>query len=402
MKIREMPGRCARWIRNNPRTAAMRLMGWLHCGLVLGTVCQAFHPLTPIVPSFFRGFLIAIPVAVSLFAVKHLRQMWQVLLAGLGTAALAWLLMGSPIGAGITVPIYVFRIRARMAEETRPALFETPNVGFLVVFLVIFLVSAVYAWPEAQRLSVITAVVYLLLLLAFLGLRKIDDYLVLNQNMHGLPARRIQRTAGIAVAAGVLLAGALLLPLARNFSGQVTMDTLSSYDKGKQEAAMELEQQYMDASGQAILAQVDPTDTFHMPQWVSYLLYVVAIGFAVLVLGTALYQFIRNFRFSFSDSQDQVRFLSDEDRNEGSLPHEKRDRRRPPIWDRTPNAQVRRLYRKAVLKATPDQPKYWQSPEELEAAAGLTIPELHRLYEKARYGQEPCTADDLRILREKT
>ncbi len=69
---------------------------------------------------------------------------------------------------------------------------------------------------------------------------------------------------------------------------------------------------------------------------------------------------------------------------------------------RTPGEKIRRLYRQRILKhfsqkAAGILPR-WASPSELEETCGMDQPALHELYEKARYGNVPCTKEDLKDL----
>ena len=70
---------------------------------------------------------------------------------------------------------------------------------------------------------------------------------------------------------------------------------------------------------------------------------------------------------------------------------------------RTPDEKIRRLYRQRILKhfsqkAAGILPR-WASPSELEKTCGIDQPSLHELYEKARYGNVPCTKEDLEQLK---
>ena len=52
----------------------------------------------------------------------------------------------------------------------------------------------------------------MLLCAAYRGIQRLDHYLDLNRGMAGLPARRIARTTGLALAGMLVLAAGLLLP----------------------------------------------------------------------------------------------------------------------------------------------------------------------------------------------
>ena len=45
-------------------------------------------------------------------------------------------------------------------------------------------------------------------------------------------------------------------------------------------------------------------------------------------------------------------------------------RARPALWDRSPNAQVRRKYRRTVLRLSKEAPPSWAAPQEIEERAG--------------------------------
>ena len=70
---------------------------------------------------------------------------------------------------------------------------------------------------------------------------------------------------------------------------------------------------------------------------------------------------------------------------------------------RTPGEKIRRLYRQRILKhfsqKTAGILPRWASPSELEETCGMDQPALHELYEKARYGNVPCTREHLEQLK---
>ena len=68
----------------------------------------------------------------------------------------------------------------------------------------------------------------------------------------------------------------------------------------------------------------------------------------------------------------------------------------PFLKGRTPRARIRRAYKQKLERL--GKPSSLASPEELEDQAGLSPgekrEEFHRLYEKARYGNIPCTQEE--------
>jgi len=394
-----------------PRQLGLGLLARLHCGLLAGIVCAVFFDgltlagvqLMSAQAAFWRGLLFALPAELCRIAANRLKHMWQFLPAALGLCALSWVLMGHPGGAVFTGLMCVLRVRARMLEEEEghPAdsLFDRPLLPALLLFAGAFLLSAGAGLPVLQRLSLTGGVLYLLVCLGYRGLWRIDEYLGLNKDMSGLPGKRIQRIAGAAVLAGVMLTAALLLPAALCADGGLRIKLPER--TGGVAAPPEISAGSDPTAGQPMnmdLSGMLGGETWHIPEFVSYIFFALTGGVLVAGLAAAVRSFIKNFSLSHRDSpegRDLIQRLGRDDLVEGGLSARFR---RPSFLDRSPNAVVRRRYRKTILKANPELAKS-HSPAELEAAAGLNVPRLHMAYEKARYSKEGCTGEDVAALR---
>ena len=389
-----------------PRQLLLRGLARLHCGLVAAMVFAAVFALLPMTglsvgkapeEVFLRGLLFAIPTALCYYAIKGLKALWQFLLAALGLCGFAWLLVGHWGGAALMALMCLFRVRVRMQEEEEgpiTSFFDRPAYPVLGVFAAAFLASAVAGLNGLQRLSLVGAVLYLLVCLGFHGLSRVDHYLTLNKDMRNLPVRRIQRIAGAAVAAVVVAGAVLLLPAAFSSSGGVRIQLPQHTPPRGGQAQLDEARSPVGVNQEQPLNFLDELGgpSWQIPPAVSYLFFgLVGLGtLSVVVLGVV--HFFRDFSRSYSDSRDLVQRLTKEDRDQDAVV--RAVRRRPALWDRSPNAAVRRRYRRAVLSAAKEPPQETLTPAEVEAWAGLGEHRLHELYEKARYGPEPCTAEE--------
>lgn len=385
-----------KWNRtlSQTREQLLHALAWLHCGLLAGMLfALAFDALGLVGlqrhssgEAFFRGILFAVPTALCYYAIRRLPSLWQFLLASLLLCGLAWLLTGHPGGAALMALMCLFRLRARLAEEEegpRVSYFDHPTYFTLLVFLAAFLFSAVLGLPALQRLSLLGAALYFLVCLAFYGVKRLDHYLFINKDMHGLPARRIQRVAGSAVLAAVLLSAVLLLPLALVNSGNLRIHLPDPQHKGQVVFETERQEAQQKTSMEMDLSGLVDGPTWQIPEFVTYI--VLGIAGVGLLAGTVavLYRIFKDFRRSYTDSRDYVQYLAKDEREKTEdIPAVLR---RPAIWDRSPSAMVRRKYRRTILKAAKEPPEVWMSPSEAEAHAGVDLPELHALYEEARY-----------------
>lgn len=407
----------------NARVFLLRLLGRLHCAVLVAICCAAlftlFHQkdiaaefasifpnLAAIYPleAYLRGLLFAVPIAASFYAVRLCPKLWQFLLCSVVLCGLSWLLLGHPFGALLTALCCFFRARKRLAEEVDESNLDKPNFLGFAAFAVTFLISAAMGDALLQRLTVFSAAIYLLICLCDRGLRRLDEYLRLNETMYALPSRRIQRIAGGALAIALLLAAALLLPAAGRFSGEFTVDLSRRPSSGSAQASQPETPESAGPSAGASLEELfsgSVQPIFHIPPVVSYLLYAVIVAGLALLILYFVYRLILGFRRSFTDSRDQVQYLAGMQEN-----HDERSSaaglKPPAILDRTPNAMIRRRYRKQVLRAAKEPPRPAHTPQELEAEAGLSAPLLHTLYEKARYGKTPCTTEDVQSLKRNT
>lgn len=386
-----------------PRQLLLRLLARLHCGLVAAILFATAFAMLPMATisvrtspetAFLRGLLFAIPTALCYYAIKALRSLWKFLLAALLLCAFSWLLVGHWGGAVFMAVMCLFRVRIRMQEEEDgpiTSLFDRPTYLALGVFLLAFLVSAVAGLDALQKLSLVGAVLYLLVCLSFHGLSRVDDYLTLNKDMNRLPEKRIQRIAGAALAAVILAGAVLLLPAAFTWEGGVRIH-LPEHTPGSSSAPQveaEREASPMTFDAEALEEELMGGHTWSIPPIVSnILLAIVGVGVAALMC-YGVVRFFQEFTRSYSDSRDLIQRLTKEDQDSDNVHRELR--KRPAIWDRSPNAAVRRRYRRAILRSGKDEPRSSLTPEELESWAGLREQRLHELYEKARYGQEPCT-----------
>lgn len=392
----------------NGRVLLLRALAHLHCGIIVACLCATFFAAlsltdlmeaVPLVPVYLRGVLFAVPVALSYYAAERLPQMWQFLLTVVAICLISWLLLGHIGGIAMAALVCLFRFRNRISEEDVKSSFESPSYVCLLVFAVCFSVSAVYELQLLQRLTVLSALLYLLLTLTFRAVERIESYLTLNKSMKELPIRRIVHIAGAAVAVFLAIALVLLVPSALSMSGDVVFDlpdVPGKPYKGPAEVESVVASEHM-AGLDEMFGDTDSEPLFAIPPAVIYTIYALIIAAVVALIIYGVYNLFKNFRYSYADNRDIIEALPDDpDVAERTAP---RREHRISALDRSPNAIIRRKYRKTVLKAAAEPPMRWKTPTEIEHDSGIAQQQLHELYEKARYGSSPCTADDVRLLK---
>ena len=383
------------------RRLLLQALGWVHCamlyGLFYGMVFQILQGDGVLPGRLWWGLLSVIPIAAAdigarLCASRPGGGLLQYLPWSLLCCLIAWPLLGHPAAMIPVAAVCFFRGKNSLSEEPVDSLMDRPTPVLAAAALIPFVYSAICGSPALQRLSLIWAALYLLLWGGYQGFRVINRYLELNRGMSGLPVKRILRTSGLALLGMLAVAGGLLLPALAAEDGYLRIDP--NPPQGQSQVRVEAPQPVMPSMDMTALREsLDDGKDHTMPLFVRYLLWAVVVvtcGSAALYL---LYMAVRYFRGTFVDHRDVVQFLNRAvDQKEEELPA--RLRKRPALWDRSPTAQVRRKYRRAVLRQAKEQPPHWAAPREIEEEVGLSDGLLHDLYEKARYSRDGCTAQE--------
>ncbi len=377
------------------RARVLRLLGSLSLTLPVALGCAAVFELWQGrgLEFWLRGLLFCLPLALSGAAVRRLRRLWQFSVASVALSVGAALLLGHPGGGAVLLLCCLLRGRARVFEELQPSLLETPTLWVELLYVAVFLTGAFLRAPLLERLAVLSAVLTLLIFFSHRGLSRLDRYLTLNRDVTGLPARRITRWAGGALLAALVLSMILLLPGALSVRGDLVLEVPQKTARSSS-AYEEDFSDPMPASGAAALGEIfggQEVREFHGEP----LFFAVAILCGALALA-ALVRLLRSFRGAFHDPRDTVQTLGREEGEEAVFLQRPR---RLSVLDRSPNGRIRRAYRRRVLRRKECCPVLWQTPSEIEESAALADPELHALYEKARYGPVPCTGEEARRLR---
>lgn len=132
---------------------------------------------------------------------------------------------------------------------------------------------------------------------------------------------------------------------------------------------------------------------------------IVLVGLALLV-ALILYFIVRAIRRAISSGRAEspaIRIRRETQEQAESLTRGKTQRER--LLDFSPNARVRRLYRHRINRSRRrgQMVSVWLTPSEIETEVSLPKEDaylhLHRMYEKARYSENGCTAQEAEQLK---
>lgn len=291
----------------------------------------------------------------------------------------------------------IYRANKKTAREISDASFiesmevDKPNTKAALLFVAFYLYALNLDCPQVCDLALYSTLLYLLFAVVYEYIKKTEDYLRLNEDacqVRNIPERRIY---GIGKAFLVVLLGLLMLTV---IPAILTINNRSYNDIRKSEPSKKGIIEY-EFSVQPMM-EIPEFDTDMVPVddelspmavlIVDIFIYGTLI-FAVLLCAYALFlglrKMLRRFEQASVDEEDVVESLDymDEGEKIGI-------RRR--AWIRTEEDKMRRRYRKFIRRHRKDRPAKYETPTEIETAAGVaeTVEgkELHKQYELARYG----------------
>ena len=128
--------------------------------------------------------------------------------------------------------------------------------------------------------------------------------------------------------------------------------------------------------------------------------WILGVGFILLllwILVKRLYFLYQNFNVRTEENGDRVErltipFVSEKEKKLS------RENKEHLFWDTSPDARIRKHYKKRVKQAWGKEIPYWYTPSQLEEELTMEEEEIERfhvLYEKARYGKKECSRNEL-------
>lgn len=301
------------------------------------------------------------------------------------------------VGAFVT---RMYKIRRREARENQDAtwladgfLLDKPNKGYSAIFVVIYTIGLFRNCPQMCNLALYSTLAYLLVTISHEYLNAMEEYLKLNENMcqvRNIPYKRIYGIGKLFFISYLSLLFLMVVPALLTANGREYIEVQTTeFEKEIMPEDIYI-QPPMEFMVDPMLEEVEMEPIIKIPQEILTFLDVLVYLFGVIILGLlflAVIEVIRKelkqFAKASEEEEDVVESLEPVKEDE-SIFLPKR------TWKRTEEDRTRRLYRKFIRKHRKELPAIYETPAEIEMAAGVADTEegkaMHEKYEQARYG----------------
>lgn len=367
-------------------------------------------------PLYMYSFLLIVSIVCMKFAGDKCRNWFVYMLSGLGTyLGVQWIAnqiaksvlaenvrfhyLSSIFVISLILVIDGIRVRILRAKKDDARLshdmtwteayltLDKPKTGFAAWFLLVYGMAKFTVSPQVCNLAVIHLILYLAVNAGYIFMDKNENYLRMNEklcNVRNIPHKRIFGIGRVFLLIYISLLLLVLIPAVLTMGSRTYYD-VREWKVGKPIETIEpqMDQMYKEISGYMPMEVSEPTA---FTKFLNVLFIIFGSGallFGICFLIKEIWAELKMFEEGMNQEEDKIESLQEEEAE--TLPTQK-------VSD-VPKEEmkIRRVYRKFIRKHRKDRPAVYETPSEIEAAAGVAdTPEgqrLHEAYELARYGR---------------
>lgn len=402
------------------------VLKWMHCFLLVGSLVGIYEFMMPSGngTGYYRILFLLLPIIASYMCIHYKEKLMLYCLTSVILSALAFLfgntILERVIFVSLTIVICISRLSHKVKKELDISWLDIPNIGFLIFFLLIYVLGTYFDVTNVKVMIYYHAGAYMLIYLAFTSLANTDKYLEDNRVIKNIPVSAIKSLNSIYLS--ILLAlstAAIVIVPAGSFDRVFTVIKNILFKIGRFIVQMLFfwtgDEVQEEAIVEETLAQQDVISLLEQevnetPKWMEILEKVVATftlllivaGIAAVIFFTlrAIYKKFYSNKRQMYNREEQILSIDKQER----IKSPKSQVREGLKLNFTPEAAIRKRYKKIIETASKNPPSSSDTPMELEHNAGLVKSDgrevLHTYYEKARYSDQDCTKEEARLVKE--
>ena len=409
------------------RKCIKRSLEWLHVFLFLSVIVPLIYmgdsrrdPLQ-LYQIYFVGYILLLPVVGIMSASRRCKRIWKYLLivggvylaVSVGTEKLgAWYLdeiaeiiyvgcmkICTLVIAFLAFAMRIYMARRKEAREIGDASWveaeirlDKPNKFVSIWFIAVYAYALNMACPQVCNIALYSTLAYLLVAVAYEFIDKTEDYLKINEGgcrVRNIPYKRIYGIGKFFLLLQLCLLLLAIIPAVLTINGREYRDIRTNSFKKKEIAeqtilipppedipAFEaLEPELEEEPRNELLVKILDTILYSISTVTMLIILIVGINL--------LRRELAKFSQSVQEEDDIVESLETPDGEEKIFI-------KKIAWRRSEEDKIRRAYRRFIRKHRKDRPAVYETPTEIETAAGVADTpegkELHKQYEFARYG----------------
>lgn len=362
--------------------------------------------------NFLKSLLLIPLVGILSVTVEKVKYFWQYFLIAVIAVALAAAAAGNGyariwmVVCGVIAAFSYFFARAGKKE----CWLESPALPWLVLYLVMYLIGNNLKREFLIWYASFGAGIYYLVCNLHTNLTEMDEFVRTHNHLERLPVKRLGKINGrmMWMQSGVIAAAMFTAPfvgidqIIRQMGRalrKIVMLLLSLLPSGSSEELVEETtknaQQMMMGGGEEVSAFW--ALIYKILDIIGWMIAAFLVLLTIWMILKKIYDMYRQFNVRTEENGDRIERLIAPPVGEKKRVLE-RKKKENLFWDRSPDARIRKYYKKRVLKDLKAVPELFWTPTQLEENVVMSREEkekFHFYYEKARYGKQECTKEDM-------
>lgn len=384
------------------------------CLIFSGIYCTLARQIYENESEIFWSSLVLIPIMILMsFGAHRARHFWQYAFCAIISLGFAYPCSAVLLQKILMLIFTLFIICSYFAARVKhtSCWLQEPKYICLLLFLLMYLLAGRTDSDFLRFYACYGTGIYYLLVSYHINVVEMDDFVRMHAKLDRFPERRLVKSSrrmmwiqsGF-VAVAMFLAPFIGIDRAITEIGRFLRNLLVWI-------VSLLARDGDDQTEQAVLQETVQKSDMMLPisetsRWMEILSKILEMLMLVLVasiilfvlykIGKRLYEMYLQFGERMEENGDKVERIAAISTEEKARAHVRRKENL--FWDRSANARIRKFYKKRIHKGLKARINPAWTPQEIEQC--VDIPEkdkeiLHMYYEKARYGSESCTTEEL-------
>lgn len=294
-------------------------------------------------------------------------------------------------------------------SKKRNCWLEKPEFALLALYLGLYWLAGSVDSQFLRIYACYSAGFYYLLINYYTNTVQISNFVNTHSRLERFPERRLVKSNRrmMWMQSGVVMAGMFVAPFVGIDQiiygiGRVLRNILAYLLSGLDQESIPEKVQKTEKEKEMMLIGEEKI----LPEWIEVLYFLMDVLSWILVIGFllfALYKIVKilygmylAFGVQTEENGDQVERIFAVSSEESKM-HMKKSKKENLFWNLSPNAKIRKFYKKRVKKDMKETINPAWTPQEIEQFVKLPMQEkqlLHSLYEKARYSQAGCSKEE--------
>ena len=369
---------------------------------------------------YWASYILLVPFAGFKTAKECCRSLWQYLLVCVGIAAITiavafgiaivflpnnlfggYLFYVAVIIIAAALREYLVRINKARREKAKEEMdrswrenivfLNKPKMEFSFWFVILYVIALNFSCPEICNIALGSAICYLLTAVSYQYIEKMEHYLDMNGGVckvRNIPQKRLFGIGKLFLLSYLMLLFLSVIPACMTINHREYKD-LRQWVLEREPDYEELysSENHQTGNGDPMWDVVDSYGPIQdTPILIKLIFYFFGLAFSFFLLILLIrwaYHEIMDFSRNVNEEDDQIEMLEQPDVEESIFT-------RRSLFKKSEGDNVRSQYRRYIRKHRKDRPAPYETPKEIEMAAGIADTdegkELHYKYEKVRYG----------------